>query len=617
MRIPIALLLGITGAGFAGYLNACGSSVQSGSDYDVDGGEGGARHPFDAGSMKETGVLRQRDTGSSKKADAGTDAKGNEEAVTLSDLVLLPANETIVVTGGSSATVAYKVMAVVNNTPPAQDVTDRFVFYVPPEPPTAPNDFLIGEFPADGGPTLTTPPAITPAQPQQGGTLTVQAQGYNPGLTPDAGPIPITLTTQLTVKLTAQLNGPITPVDAPDGGAVSDAGAVPANAGSLFGGPVNTAYAPTIAYPNNGVMLPPNLKFLEVHWIRPRGRRSTRCRSRARRRASSTTSAAAACRTVCSRPPRAASSSTRRGTPTSRSRTRAAETSRSRSRGPTARGRRGDVVDLQDPVRGAARQRRRLLLGRQRHPDHAVRLRRDGATPEVFLAPGEYGHDGTCIGCHALSRGRDEDRRVARTGRAAACSSTSTTSRSPGDAGAAQHELPTIAANRRTTSSSRRSTRLGDQFVAVYGDGNTSENATIPSQPDTNLWFHDGNTGKIISDEAALVRAGPPLLVARRDDDRDDARRRANTSQREYLGGIDVATFAASVMTRSGRGRRRAGESGRHRSEQRHDGTAAINSYNPSFAPDSSFLVFSQTNTARSSRTVAATRTATATSPST
>ena len=44
-------------------------------------------------------------------------------------------------------------------------------------------------------------------------------------------------------------------------------GAVPANAADLFGAATeNAAIAPTLAYPANGVTIPPNLGELDVHW---------------------------------------------------------------------------------------------------------------------------------------------------------------------------------------------------------------------------------------------------------------------------------------------------------------------------------------------------------------
>jgi hypothetical protein len=43
---------------------------------------------------------------------------------------------------------------------------------------------------------------------------------------------------------------------------------LPADPGSLFGGAEDTSRAPTLVYPNDGVVLPPNLGRIEIHWLR-------------------------------------------------------------------------------------------------------------------------------------------------------------------------------------------------------------------------------------------------------------------------------------------------------------------------------------------------------------
>ena len=72
-----------------------------------------------------------------------------------------------------------------------------------------------------------------------------------------------------------------------------------------------------------------------------------------------------------------------------------------------------------------------------------------------------------------------------------------------------------------------------------------------------------------------------------------------NTSQREYLGGIDVATFAPGSVTDGGV---TVGANGASLGDpvvivpsNATSGGNAVNSYNPSFSPDSTFLLFSQT----------------------
>lgn len=48
----------------------------------------------------------------------------------------------------------------------------------------------------------------------------------------------------------------------------ADGAPIPDEPGALFGGPEDPARAPTLVYPNDGVVLPPNLGRVEVHWLR-------------------------------------------------------------------------------------------------------------------------------------------------------------------------------------------------------------------------------------------------------------------------------------------------------------------------------------------------------------
>lgn len=50
----------------------------------------------------------------------------------------------------------------------------------------------------------------------------------------------------------------------PTGGAP----ALPADPGALFDGPADAARAPTLVYPEDGAILPPNLGRVEIHWLR-------------------------------------------------------------------------------------------------------------------------------------------------------------------------------------------------------------------------------------------------------------------------------------------------------------------------------------------------------------
>jgi hypothetical protein len=233
-----SLLIAVLAATGLASLGACGSSNEA-STFDAGTGD------RDSGNSTDDGASRsQRDAGKiSLSEDSGSqDATlGGGTSGTLSKVQIIPANDTITVKAGSTGSVTYKVMGVLDGQGAAQDVTSRFVFYVP-------DNFLVAEFPPKGTPTLTTRlPAKPTDPPQQGGTLTVQAQAQNPG-----GKL-LTVTTGLTVKLDAQLSDP-------------SGATIPMNPQTLFSGPVDTTRAPVLAYPNDGTMLPPNLQQLEVHW---------------------------------------------------------------------------------------------------------------------------------------------------------------------------------------------------------------------------------------------------------------------------------------------------------------------------------------------------------------
>ena len=161
---------------------------------------------------------------------------GSNEDIDVTSLRVDPADAVIELNAGASKTQAYKVLGKKKGTTTEVDLTSRAVFYVP-------DNFLVGGFPLDGKPTFSTR-AGTADAPQRGGKLTVEATLANSdGI--------IKKTTSLTVKLSATIT----------------AGAgVPANPASKFGATVDATRAPQLAYPNDGTMLPPNLRRLAVHW---------------------------------------------------------------------------------------------------------------------------------------------------------------------------------------------------------------------------------------------------------------------------------------------------------------------------------------------------------------
>jgi len=223
LSVPLA---GAIAAGAVAALVACGSSNQN-SGFNP-GSEG------DGSIDGTTGDDGGGDSGNQLFGDGGSREAG---ASVLSKVHIVPANAKITVQGGQTATQAYKVMGIVDGATTESDVTSHFVFWVP-------DNYLVGDFPANGGPLFKTRLPVLPTDPpQQGGLLTIEAEALNPGN------VKVTTTTGLTVQLVANLDYPS---EGPDGGAI-DAG-LPPNPGNLFGGPSDPARAPVLEYPNDGTM---------------------------------------------------------------------------------------------------------------------------------------------------------------------------------------------------------------------------------------------------------------------------------------------------------------------------------------------------------------------------
>lgn len=152
-----------------------------------------------------------------------------------------PPDAVLALAAGVAVTQPYKLLGKYAGEAAEVDLTSRAVFYVP-------DNYLVGGFPLDGGPTFTSRvPAAPTDPPQRGGKLSVRASIANTDGVHDA-------TTSLTLHMSGTFNAP------------GDAGNVPADAATRFGGTVSDARQPVLAYPNDGTMLPPNLRRLEVHW---------------------------------------------------------------------------------------------------------------------------------------------------------------------------------------------------------------------------------------------------------------------------------------------------------------------------------------------------------------
>lgn len=200
---------------------------------------------FNNGQDQAAGGSGKDDSfGGTGNLDDGTHPTGVSAGdIDATSIRIEPADAVITVGGGQVATQAYKVFGKVNGEGTEQDITKRVVFYVP-------DNFLVGGFPLDGGPLFSTRlPANANDPPQRGGKLTVEAIAANSTGT-------LTAKTSLTVKLRSELTSPI-------------AGqTLPANPASKFQGAPVAARKPQLVYPNDGTMLPPNLRRLDIQWRR-------------------------------------------------------------------------------------------------------------------------------------------------------------------------------------------------------------------------------------------------------------------------------------------------------------------------------------------------------------
>ncbi|MBN2573986.1 MAG: hypothetical protein JXP73_05420 [Deltaproteobacteria bacterium] len=160
---------------------------------------------------------------------------------------IAPKDAVLVVERGKTALLDYRAYATMEGDGTEVDITERTVFYVP-------DNHLVGGFPEDGSATFT---ARLPGSPsdfaQRGGKVTIQARAASTDL-----PI-TTVTTTLTVKIVDVGQATVgTPAATP---------ALPSSPGALFAGTDTPSLAPLLVYPNDGVLLPPNMNQLEIHYL--------------------------------------------------------------------------------------------------------------------------------------------------------------------------------------------------------------------------------------------------------------------------------------------------------------------------------------------------------------
>jgi hypothetical protein len=216
----------------AALAGACSSDADAPAG-DGDGSPNGATDAGGSGGQTSGGTA-----GTGTMIGIGGD---NESAPVEQNLVsfrIEPEDALLEVVLGETVTQTYRAFGVIEGEDEERDITERTVFYVP-------DNYLVGVFPLDGGPTFTSRlPEEDDDPAQRGGKLTVRAQAANSdGSISEA-------TTPLTVKLVGEMLGE----------------GVPDDAAEHFEGDADDAFAPELVYPNDGVLLPPNLGSLEVHF---------------------------------------------------------------------------------------------------------------------------------------------------------------------------------------------------------------------------------------------------------------------------------------------------------------------------------------------------------------
>ncbi len=228
-------------AGKAGHSTAgqagapAGGSAQGGEAGASQGGDGGQSaagaggDPQGGGGMEQGGSAQagsgQAGSGQAGSGQAGSGQAGSGQAgaggvPANASLAIVPADAVLSPAAGVSPSLPYKAL-LQSPTAPDKDVTAQTVFTV--DPPS---------FGAFSGSLFTAPAGAL-------GTATVKASGSG-----------LFASTSVTIKPPQVIIGP---------GAAPDA---PGKFGGGAGGP-----APSVVYPNDGVLVPPNMNSLEFHFI--------------------------------------------------------------------------------------------------------------------------------------------------------------------------------------------------------------------------------------------------------------------------------------------------------------------------------------------------------------
>jgi hypothetical protein len=483
------------------------------------------------------------------EASLPTVAPGVEQNI--ESIRLDPPDVVLDVTAGQAATQAYRVYAFMQGSDVEVDITDRSVFWVS-------DNYLVGSFPDNL--SLFTSNTDSP----RGGVATVSAVAANADGTTS------TVSTSLTLRLFSMLPDPRA-----DGSA---AYAVPDNSADLFAGADDPARSPLISYPNDGVLLPPNLGRLDVHF-RPVStanslyevafasdvldlRYTMRCGPLIANKGCGFELDGVGFSYLAD--------SNRQGQPVTL----------------TVRGTddAGSSVGTSTPItlQFASTDVNGGLYYWTTSGQTAI-MRFDfgwaNPAPEVFLSPGMDGVPSTCVGCHALSPdgtkmvsslGGQNDGRIVYVNDLSVAKSDPTFLDLAGDT--ANHiQFASFSPD-------------GERFAAVYGDTNDLAERN-------RLWMHDGNTGLRLPTESIDLLFEPDhpnwspdgTMIAM-----SHVGVHA-TSQRPFECGIDLV---------------RQGASGWDPPETIVARKANTNQFNPNFLPDSALLVYSSSGCGSKGRQV-------------